>query len=203
MVPLGPSAAGEDAAALPARDAASDYRRLLAALASRAKWLGSLDPEGAAQETLKRSLENASSQPAVEYYFSQDLPAALPPPVWPLDQLLAWLHGVLRYVVREERGRVRYSREVPIGGIGPDPADPTPDQLHSLIQEEMEGIVADCFPMLEREYRAVLKMRAQGMKYGEIATRMGVNENTVATWVSRGIRDLAQRVRKRMGGGWR
>jgi DNA-directed RNA polymerase specialized sigma24 family protein len=40
-------------------------------------------------------------------------------------------------------------------------------------------------------------MRANGLKYGDIALRMGVSENTVATWVSRGIRTLAQCVRKR------
>jgi len=67
--------------------------------------MGSRDPEGAAQEALKRSLENAASQPAIAYYFSQDLPADAKPPEWPLDQLFAWLHGVLQYVVREEHNR--------------------------------------------------------------------------------------------------
>ena len=55
----------------------------------------------------------------------------------------------------------------------------------------------ECFPTLDREYREVLSVRVHGMKYGEIAHRLGVNENTVATWISRGIRDLAQRVRRR------
>jgi DNA-directed RNA polymerase specialized sigma24 family protein len=66
-----------------------------------------------------------------------------------------------------------------------------------LIHKEIQGIVADCFPMLDSEYRTVLTMRADGLKYGEIARRLGVNENTVATWVSRGIRDLTQLVRSR------
>ena len=191
------------------RDVTRDYHRLLATLASRARWLGSRDPEGAAQEALKRSLENASSQPAVEYYFSQDLPTGLEPPEWPLDQLFAWLHGVLQYVVREEHNRVSSRREVPIGDIGseksdenshPDPADPAPDQLDVLIQKELHRIVVHCFPKLEREYRMVLTMRVDGLKYGEIAIRLGVNENTVATWVSRGIRALAQCVRRHTEG---
>jgi DNA-directed RNA polymerase specialized sigma24 family protein len=37
------------------------------------------------------------------------------------------------------------------------------------------------------------------LKYGEIASRLAVNENTVATWVSRGIRELGREVRKRLG----
>jgi RNA polymerase sigma factor (sigma-70 family) len=190
----------------PTRDAANDYGRLLAKLASKAKWLGSRDPEGAAQESLKRSLENVSSQQAIEYYFSPDLPDGLEPPEWPLDQLLAWLHGVLQYVVREEHSRVRNWREVPISRIESekwdkrndlDPADPSPGQLEALIQKELAGIVVDCLPRLDREYRTVLRMRAEGLKYGEIAIHLGVGENTVATWVSRGIRELGQLVRRR------
>jgi RNA polymerase sigma factor (sigma-70 family) len=205
----GHPAAGERLSVPPAREAASDYHRLLARLASRAKWLGSRDPESAAQEALKRSLENALSQAAVEYYFSQDLPAGLLPPEWALDQLFAWLHGVLYYVVREEHSRVSFQREVPMGTASErsdqnsraDPADPAPDQLDALIRKELEGMVGACFPLLDREYRTVLKMRVDGLKYGEIARRMGVNENTVATWVSRGIRALAQCVRRRTGEG--
>jgi RNA polymerase sigma factor (sigma-70 family) len=189
---------GERLPVSPPTDAAGDYRRLLATLASRARRLGSRDPEGAAQEALKRSLENAASQPAIVYYFSQDLPADAKPPDWPLDQLFAWLHGVLQYVVREEHNRASNRREVSRTDGHPDPADPALGQIDMLIQKEIQGIVAECFPLLDSEYRTVLKMRVDGLKYGEIAGRLGINENTVATWVSRGIRDLAQRVRSRI-----
>jgi RNA polymerase sigma factor (sigma-70 family) len=178
---------------------ASDYRRLLTALAARARWLGSRDPEAAAQEALKRSLQNPDSQPAVEYYFSQN-PLPSPKPEWPLDQLFAWLHGVLRYVVREEQSRAGYRREVPIAtDLVLEPADPAPNQLDVLMRKELEGIIENCFPKLEREYRKVLRMRAEGLKYGEIAGQLGVSENTVATWVSRGIRALGKCVRHRGG----
>ncbi len=205
----GDPAQGKPFAVSQTRDVPSDYRRLLATLTSRARWLGSRDPEGAAQEALKRSLENDRSKPAVEYHFSQDLPAGLESPEWPLDQLFAWLHGVLQNVVREEHYRVSIRREAPIGEVRsersndnnqPDPADPAPGQLDVLIQNEIHRIVEDCFPKLEREYQTVLTMRADGLKYGEIAIRLGVNENTVATWVSRGIRALAHCVRRRTGG---
>jgi RNA polymerase sigma factor (sigma-70 family) len=187
------------------------YHRLLATLTSRARWLGSRDPEGAAQETLKRSLESATSHAAVEYYFAQDPsdgvePDDPRPPEWPLDQLLAWLHGVLRYVVREEHSRASNRREVMIGRFEddrgeedrrPDPVDSAPDPLHILIHKELQAFVTDCFPRLEHEYRTVLTLRADGLKYDAIAARLGVNENTVATWVSRGIRALARCIRRR------
>jgi RNA polymerase sigma factor (sigma-70 family) len=184
------------------RDAADEHRRLLSTLAVRARWIGSRDPESAAQEALKRSLENPRSQAAIEYYFGHDA-SGMAAPEWPLDQLLAWLHGVLRHVVLEEQHRASFRREVPFASGESeertlDPADPAPGQLDVLIRKELEAIVVDCLPALDREYRAVLKMRANGLKYGEIAMRLGVNENTVATWVSRGIRTLARRVRNRM-----
>jgi RNA polymerase sigma factor (sigma-70 family) len=79
-----------------------------------------------------------------------------------------------------------------------DPRDPAPDQLNALIQRELQQIVIDCLPALDADYRRVLKMRANGLKYGDIAERLGVSENTVATWVSRGIRSLSRSVRRRM-----
>ncbi len=189
---------GERPSAQTARVAASEYQKVVAALARRARWLGSRDPESAAQESLIRSLENATSRHAMQFYFGQDSPNELEPPEWPLDRLFVWLHAVVQYVVREEQSRVGYERERLFGAAEPAPRDPTPDQLDSIIQQELHGIVAECFLALDRQHRKVLRMRVDGMKYGEIASRLGINENTVATWVSRGIKDLAQRVRRRM-----
>jgi RNA polymerase sigma factor (sigma-70 family) len=182
----------------PERDVFADYRRLMAALAARAQRLQSRDPEGAAQETLRRSLENPKSQAAIEYYFGKESPASAPP-AWSLDRLLAWLHGVLQYVVREEQSRVGFRREISAISMS-EPLDPSPDALENLVQQETRVIVADCFATLDRDYRDVMRLRMDGLKYGEIARRLGVNENTVATRLSRGIRELGRRIRKRMGG---
>ena len=182
-----------------ARDPVSDYRRLASALASRATRLGSRDPESAAQEALRRSLENQKSQPAVAYYFGEEPPVGVAPE-WPLDQLLAWLHGVLQYVVREEQSRAGFRREVSAISLS-EPADSSADALEGMIQQETRAMVADCFATLDRDYRSVLTLRMDGLKYGEIARQMGVNENTVATWMSRGIGELGRRIRKRMDGG--
>ncbi|MGD0616689.1 MAG: RNA polymerase sigma factor [Bryobacteraceae bacterium] len=185
------------------RDSTSDdgfgeYRRLVAALASRAMRLGSRDPEGAAQEALRRSIDNRTSQAAVKYYFGETASTG-GEPEWGLDQLLAWLHGVLQFVVREEQSRMAFRREVSVRSIS-DPADSAPDALEMMVERETAAILDECFARLDREYRQVLKLRMGGLKYSEIARRLGVNENTVATRVSRGIRELGRRIRKRMGG---
>ena len=185
------------------RDSTSDdgfgeYRRLVAALASRAMRLGSRDPEGAAQEALRRSIDNLTSQAAVRYYFGETASTG-EEPEWGLDQLLAWLHGVLQFVVREEQSRMAFRREVSVRSIS-DPADSAHGALEIMVERETAAIFDACFATLDREYRQVLKLRMGGLKYSEIARRLGVNENTVATRVSRGIRELGRRIRKRMGG---
>jgi RNA polymerase sigma factor (sigma-70 family) len=177
-----------------------EYRRLADMLASRAARLGSRDPEAAAQEALRRSLENPKSHQAVEYYLAEKSSTGAVAPEWPLDRLLAWLHGVLQYVVREEQDRAGFRREVSVIPIA-EPADASPNTLDALIQRETRAIVSDCFAALDRDHRKVLSLRMDGLKYGEIARRLGTNENTVATWVSRGVRELGRRIRQRMGGG--
>ena len=201
----GNSGPGEVESAPVANEISGGYRRLLSTLAVRAHRLGSRDPEAAAQETFTRSWENAASQPALEYYFRDALPGEPATAIWSLDQLLAWLHTVLRYVVSEERSRVSYRLEVPMDHESgewevrrtPEPRDTTADQLQQLLQQELTAILDRCFPKLDRDYRAVLRMRGAGMKYDEIASRLGIKENTVATWLSRGIRDLAQCIKRR------
>lgn len=201
----GNSGPGELESAPVRNEISGDYRRLLRSLASRAHRLGSRDPEAAAQETFARSWENATSQPALEYYFREDLAIDATSPAWSLDQLLAWLHTVLRYVVSEERDRVAYRLEVPLDRQSgereekkiPEPPDSSTNQLQQLMERELESILSGCFPKLDPQYRTVLRMRRAGMKYQEIASRLGEKENTIATWLSRAIRDLARCVSRR------
>jgi len=180
------------------RDAAIDYRRLVAALSSKAARLGSADPEAAAQEALRRSLAHPLSRTAVEYYFREDVGPAADPPEWQLQQLFAWLYGVLRYVVKEERARASARREILSDYPDVNLRDPSPDQLDALIGDELRGIVRECLTALKADQRRVLLMRAQGLKYEQIAIRLGVSGNTVATWVRRGTQAVARLVEERM-----
>jgi RNA polymerase sigma factor (sigma-70 family) len=61
----------------------------------------------------------------------------------------------------------------------------------------LQGIVRECLSGLGTDYRRVLTLRASGLKYAEIATHLGVSENTVATWIRRATREMAQHVRER------
>ena len=180
-------------------DATRTYRKLVGVLAARAARMGSADAEAAAQEALKRSLAHAKSREAIEFFFHDAATAEAQRPEWPLAQLLAWLHGVLRFVVREERARARFRREVPAGEIDPTwLPDRSANPLEQLIDREEQSIVRECLAELDDDYQTVLRLRISGLRYADIAARLGVNENTVATWVRRGILAATERIRARL-----
>jgi len=178
-----------------------EYRNIVGALTLRAARLGSRDPEGAAQESVRRSLANALSRPAIEYYFRDQVTPDAEPPIWTLAQLLGWLHAVLRFVVSEERARVSSQREIAAVDALPEIADGSPTQLDAMIDAELRGIVRECVMQLSDRRRTALLLRLSGAKYDEIARRLGTKENTVATWLHRASRELVQNVRRRMDGG--
>jgi RNA polymerase sigma factor (sigma-70 family) len=171
------------------------------ALAARALRLGSRDPESAAQEAVQRSLANHAARPALEYYFNEEPPPDPAVPAWTLLQLLGWLHGVLRFVVWEERARASTRRETP--ALAEDlleMTDPSPSQLDQVIADQLRALVQSCLSTLDQDYRATLLLRLNGAAYAEIAARLGVNEKTIATWVRRGTLELVRQVRRRMDG---
>jgi len=185
----------------PRPSTAGDYRRIVAALASRAARMGARDPESTAHEAIRRSLANQLSRAAVDYYFRDPLPPGTIPPDWTLAQLMGWLHGVLRFVVREEHARVRSQRETPVAIDDLlDVPDGAPSQLEALVEAELRTIVRECVMQLRDERREALLLRLQGAKYDEIARRLGTNENTVATWLRRSSRELVQQVQARLTG---
>jgi RNA polymerase sigma factor (sigma-70 family) len=185
----------------PRPSTSGDYRRIVAALASRAARMGARDPESAAHEAIRRSLANPLSRAAIDYYFRDPLPPGTVPPEWTLAQLLGWLHGVLRFVVREEHARASSRREttVEIDDLL-DVRDGAPSQLDTIVEAELRTIVRECVMQLRGDRRQALLLRLQGAKYDEIARRLGTNENTVATWLRRSSRELVQQVQARLTG---
>ena len=180
-------------------DTTRAYRKLVAVLAARAVRMGSTDAEAAAQEALQRSLANAKSRAAIEYYFQSATPTGAPQPEWPLEQLLAWLHGVLRFIVKEERARLRFRQEVLAGDANHALiADDSPDPLEQAIDLQRQAIVSECLAELDSDHRTVLMLRISGLKYADIAARLGVSENTVATWIRRGTQAATERIRARL-----
>lgn len=122
------------------------------------------------------------------------------------EALRPWLVGIARHVALDkmrERKRVRRRMEVPEGHEGErepsverfgDPG-PGPDEqaMHAerrqLVQQALEGLG-------ESQRSALLLVHLEGLSYQEVAGRLGVPLGTVATWIARGRRSVADHLRE-------
>ncbi|MEO9870533.1 RNA polymerase sigma factor [Ekhidna sp.] len=68
----------------------------------------------------------------------------------------------------------------------------------SFRQQELERILFDCLDGLSSDQRSVIIMKEyEGMKFREIADVLNTSENTVKTWLYRGLRMLKQLLEER------
>lgn len=116
------------------------------------------------------------------------------------EPLRPWVVGIARHValdLRRQRRRQRaLSAPAPVDDDAEAPVDriadpgPTPDERAAL--KERAGRVAAALEGLAAPQReAMLLFHVEGEGYARIAERMGVPIGTVATWLSRGRRSLA------------
>lgn len=139
------------------------------------------DVEDCAAETLRRALEGRARLRDGE-------------------PLRPWLLGIARHVAIDARRRRRRERALgepapasddvePLVDRVPDPG-PAPDERAAATQRARR--IAAAMESLARPQReAMMLFHVEGEGYQQIADRLGVPLGTVATWLSRGRRTLA------------
>jgi RNA polymerase sigma-70 factor (ECF subfamily) len=118
------------------------------------------------------------------------------------EALRPWVLGIARHVALDaRRQRRRHRREAPAEGgeeaemLAPldrvvDPA-PAPDERASATERARKVTEAlKALPEAQRE--AMILFHVEGEGYGRIAERLSVPMGTVATWLARGRRVLAE-----------
>jgi RNA polymerase sigma-70 factor (ECF subfamily) len=116
------------------------------------------------------------------------------------EALRPWLLGIARHVAIDARRKRRRERLVEEPGSPdddaealvdrlPDPA-PGPDERASST-ERARRIASAMEGLAPSQRRAMLMFHVEGEGYQQIAERLGVPIGTVATWLSRGRRSLA------------
>lgn len=146
------------------------------------------DVEDATQETLRRAVESRSG------------------PTAPTGPVRPWLLGIARHVALDAlraRRRDRARRDDGADG-GPESAtgrlverlaDPGMPADDALAAAQREAHVARALGRLPEGPRRALELfHADGLGYAAIAERLGVPLGTVATWVTRGRRAVAELV---------
>lgn len=139
------------------------------------------DVEDCASETLRRALEGRSRLRDGE-------------PMRP------WLLGIARHVAIDLRRKRRRERAMesprdaddrePLAHSIPDPTPP-PDE-RAAKAERARRITAALDVLTQGQREAMVLFHVEGEGYQQIAERMGVPLGTVATWLSRGRRTLAE-----------
>ncbi|MGK4001651.1 sigma-70 family RNA polymerase sigma factor [Sorangium sp. So ce1036] len=118
------------------------------------------------------------------------------------EPLRPWVLGIARHValdVLRRRRRTRRAEALPPGGAGgqgeileavEDPA-PGPEE-RAAQRERARRIDVALQKLAEPQRRALLAFHVEGLDYQQISRRLGVPLGTVATWIARGRRCLAE-----------
>lgn len=115
------------------------------------------------------------------------------------EPLRPWLLGIARHVAIDARRRRRRERALgeppsseelePLVDRVPDPG-PAPDE-RAATTERARRIAAAMESLARPQREAMMLFHVEGEGYQQIADRLGVPIGTVATWLSRGRRTLA------------
>lgn len=144
------------------------------------------DVEDVASECLRRAIENASSRKG---------------------PLRPWLLGIARHVTLDRirfrrRERARFEQTPPTAdesapnAIDRAAADVTPADEAIEARERAESLRAALARLPEGQRRALELFHLESLDYQEISKRLNVPLGTVATWILRGRRTLADTLGK-------
>jgi RNA polymerase sigma-70 factor (ECF subfamily) len=72
--------------------------------------------------------------------------------------------------------------------------DGAPNAEMALLQAERHRLVQAALSLLSPQERQVLELRAEGLRYREIAELMGLQVSTVTTFLLRAVRKIARQI---------
>lgn len=144
------------------------------------------DVEDCTHETLRRALEGRAR-------------------FRPGEALRPWMLGIARHVAIDHlRSRRRLAQRVvpsspmdangsPMPSVVDTVADPSPGADEQLDHAQKRARVRDAIESLaEGPKQALLLFHVEGLGYQEVSQRLGVPLGTVATWIARGRRSIAE-----------
>lgn len=140
------------------------------------------DVEDCAHEALSRALEGQSR-------------------LRPGEPLRPWVVGIARHVAIDALRARKRSRQRTIADAAEDGetplldrvADPTPGPEERAGTAERAARVESALAKLpEEQKRALVLFHVDGLKYQAIASQLGVPMGTVATWIARGRKSIAE-----------
>jgi len=114
-----------------------------------------------------------------------------------VNNVRAWLFRVAHNLAVDEQRRLRVREAHESSGEANDLAclffsDPAPNAEHELLRRERHGWLRRAVQQLSAQERRCLFLRAQGLRYREIAEVLDIKLPTVVTFLTRAIQKLSK-----------
>ncbi|MGJ5815946.1 RNA polymerase sigma factor [Paludibaculum fermentans] len=174
----------------------NELRRLLSAKARR---LGSPQPEEAVQEVLARALANQTVADALSASLGRGSGQPAAEPQW----LAAWLFLTLRNVVREQRRPESRGPHLTLDStrgesVAIEPVTRELNPEEALVRRQNQAMLELCMKGLNRAQGSALRLFHLGIKQRDIAERLNVPTNTVASLIQRGRAQVSECLRRKL-----
>jgi RNA polymerase sigma factor (sigma-70 family) len=102
-----------------------------------------------------------------------------------------WMLSIVRNTALDFRRRDKSGIAVPVGEVGYEPKDDSPDPERVLLDQSRREQVRVAISNLEPEFREVIVLREiEGLSYKEIASTLGIPMGTVMSRLSRARNSL-------------
>jgi len=112
----------------------------------------------------------------------------------PQDNLRGWIFRVAHNLARDEHRRQRRQPSESLDD-GHSSADPQATPEQSLIARERDRRLGNALARLPAHQQECLHLRAEGLRYREIAEVLGAGVSTVAEWVQDALKKLGKELR--------
>jgi RNA polymerase sigma-70 factor (ECF subfamily) len=147
------------------------------------------EAEDVAQESFLRLCEQASHPVAQEQKPSDKGGARM-------ENVRGWIFRVAHNLAQDEHRRrkrrpteeLRDDEEHPVGYSQYSDGRPSPEE--TLLEREQDARLKAALARLPEQQRQCLHLRAEGLRYREMAEVLGVGTSTVAEWVQKGLKQL-------------
>jgi RNA polymerase sigma-70 factor (ECF subfamily) len=111
----------------------------------------------------------------------------------------AWMFRVAHNLAQDEHRRRKRKPSESWQDEGlerAEPEDRRPSPEESLLEREQDARLKNALARLPQEHRRCLHLRAEGLRYREIAEVLQVGTSTVAEWVQKGLNTLGKELGK-------
>jgi RNA polymerase sigma-70 factor (ECF subfamily) len=111
-----------------------------------------------------------------------------------VKNIRAWLFRVAHNLAADRHREVRLEQRDGRAGTGQDPDRCANDTEEGILKRERQRRMETALSLLSVQERRCLELRAEGLRYREIAEALSIGSSTVETFLARAIRKIVKQL---------